>query len=165
MKKIIKLTESDLHKVIKKVISEQPVSDPAQYSQQLRANANKGQAATGFPDPNILKTDLKLGDGGYKVSQLQQQLVTLGFPKPDGKYGPVTQKSVRDFQTAAKLPITGIADAATLKAIADQSRGRGLKSVIPQVKSTTPNPVTTTPNPVTTAQPTAQPKNSIYNMK
>ena len=45
----------------------------------------------------------------------------LGFPRPDGKFGPVTQKSVRDFQAWMKLPVTGIADAATQAAIVTQS--------------------------------------------
>jgi len=75
MKKIIKLTESDLEQIIQKVLNEQ-------------ANTS-ATAGTGFRDiEDITPKKLKIGDGGNKnpklvpyVKILQQKLMDLGILK------------------------------------------------------------------------------------
>lgn len=54
---------------------------------------------------------LKRGASGAAVVKLQQ---ALGV-KADGAFGPGTETALKQWQTGAKLPATGIADAATLK--------------------------------------------------
>ena len=54
-------------------------------------------------------TTLKLGSKGTAVSQLQKKLKTLGFytGKIDGGFGAATEKAVKAFQKAHKLPQVG----------------------------------------------------------
>jgi hypothetical protein len=54
-------------------------------------------------------TILKLGSKGNAVSQLQKKLKTLGFftGKIDGGFGAATEKAVKAFQKAHKLPQVG----------------------------------------------------------
>jgi len=56
---------------------------------------------------------LKNGSKGQAVKNVQ----TLLGLKSDGAFGPGTEKAVKLFQSANKLPITGIVDATTLKAL------------------------------------------------
>jgi peptidoglycan hydrolase-like protein with peptidoglycan-binding domain len=55
----------------------------------------------------------KVGSKGEPVKKIQQ---LLGL-KADGSFGPGTEKSVKDFQKKSSLPVTGIVDQATLKAL------------------------------------------------
>jgi hypothetical protein len=56
---------------------------------------------------------LKIGSKGTGVKNVQ----TLLGLKADGSFGPGTEKAVKDFQSKKKLPVTGIVDQATLKAL------------------------------------------------
>jgi len=56
---------------------------------------------------------LKVGSKGSGVKIVQ----TLLKLKADGQFGPGTEKAVKDFQSKKSLPVTGIVDQATLKAL------------------------------------------------
>jgi len=56
---------------------------------------------------------LKNGAKGSGVKTVQ----TLLGIKADGSFGPGTAKAVQDFQKKAGLPVTGVVDQATLKAL------------------------------------------------
>ena len=62
------------------------------------------------------------------VRRLQRRLARSGFSpgRADGRYGPRTRSAVRRFQHARHLPASGIASAATLRALANRSRRRTL---------------------------------------
>jgi peptidoglycan hydrolase-like protein with peptidoglycan-binding domain len=55
----------------------------------------------------------KVGSKGEAVSKIQ---ALLGI-NADGDFGPGTEKTVKAFQKKSSLPITGIVDQATLKAL------------------------------------------------
>jgi Putative peptidoglycan binding domain/CHAP domain len=55
----------------------------------------------------------KIGAKGSPVKKVQE---ALGL-KADGSFGPGTEKAVKDFQAKAKLPVTGVVDIKTYKAI------------------------------------------------
>jgi peptidoglycan hydrolase-like protein with peptidoglycan-binding domain len=71
------------------------------------------------------RAPLQVGDGmgtnepNDDVRTLQQRLSVCGFNvgQPDGQFGPGTERAVRSFQSAHRLPVTGLADAATLDAV------------------------------------------------
>lgn len=76
--------------------------------------------------PSVLTTDLKTGDSGTPVSLLQLYIMYTGSgPARDklalsgatGYYGPVTAAAVSEYQTAQKIPATGVYDAATRKVL------------------------------------------------
>jgi peptidoglycan hydrolase-like protein with peptidoglycan-binding domain len=56
---------------------------------------------------------LKNGSKGPAVKNVQ----TLLGIKADGSFGPGTAKAVQEFQKKAALPVTGVVDQATLKAL------------------------------------------------
>ena len=99
MKKIIRLKESDLKNIIRKILSE-----------QTKENIN--------PD------NLKVGDGGSRnpkknnsVKQLQQKLMDLGFLKtdsmvPTGYFGSMTKSALDKYNGGVKknVPIYGLKD-------------------------------------------------------
>ncbi|MEM8923409.1 MAG: L,D-transpeptidase family protein [Actinomycetota bacterium] len=60
------------------------------------------------------------GDRGDDVLALQERLAEFGFApgNPDGSYGSGTERAVTAFQDFQSLPATGIADPATLTALA-----------------------------------------------
>lgn len=62
---------------------------------------------------------LQDGDSGPLVTALQSALKGLNYPPGaiDGYFGPLTRDAVLSFQANNGLPTTGIADAATLKAL------------------------------------------------
>jgi hypothetical protein len=55
----------------------------------------------------------KIGAKGSSVKKVQE---ALGL-KADGSFGPGTEKAVKDFQGKAKLPVTGVVDIKTYRAI------------------------------------------------
>lgn len=57
--------------------------------------------------------NLKRGSTGPDVVKLQKGLGVSA----DGKFGPGTEKALKEWQTGSGLPATGVADAATLKKI------------------------------------------------
>jgi hypothetical protein len=59
---------------------------------------------------------LRRGDKGAEVLELQQLLVNAGYQlKPDGDFGPTTEKFVRAVQTKNNLVADGIAGPKTIK--------------------------------------------------
>jgi hypothetical protein len=89
MKKIIKLTEQDLEKIVKKVLQEQNI------------------AGTSRPEDmgylqNINPSNLKLGDKGEDVKVLQQKLMKIGLLKtksmiPTGYFGELTNAALSKY--------------------------------------------------------------------
>ena len=59
-----------------------------------------------------------------RVRRLQRRLQASGFSpgRADGRYGPRTRSAVGRFQHARHLPASGIASAATLRALANRTR-------------------------------------------
>ena len=117
MRKIIKLTESDLEKIVTKIITEQgnmfgtagagmkaPFTDWKSYSDSRRQPVNK----------NINPKGLKLGDGGNKnpekiedVKKLQQSLMDLGYLVtdtmiPTGYFGSLTNNALKALYSGAE---------------------------------------------------------------
>jgi len=68
MKKVIRLTESDLNRIVKKVIKEQPLEDEIKY------------ITLEIPE-SIIKHSLKLGISEHKLEDMFEQYVkeSLGF--------------------------------------------------------------------------------------
>jgi lysozyme len=62
---------------------------------------------------------LMQGNHGPRVAALQQKLRAQGFDPgaADGKFGPATKTAIVALQKAKKLPLTGVADAATQKVL------------------------------------------------
>lgn len=103
--KIIRLTESDLNRIVKAVMNEQLFSNTPlmPYAYQY---SNKGgqQTPKQTPKENINPKNLKIGDGGQynpdeveDVKILQQKLMTLGFLKTKnatGYFGDKTQAAL-----------------------------------------------------------------------
>ena len=76
------------------------------------ANTFASLLALNTPSP------LKRGDGGASVTLLQRRLLSRLYPVgADGIFGSETESAVRDFQREHSLPVTGIADAATVSAL------------------------------------------------
>ncbi|WP_366923391.1 L,D-transpeptidase family protein [Metallumcola ferriviriculae] len=65
--------------------------------------------------------DLKRGMRGGDVADLQRRLTLLviAVGPVDGIFGPKTEQAVIHFQLSRRLPATGIANAATIKALLD----------------------------------------------
>lgn len=83
---------------------------------------------------------LRYGDWGDRVTTLQQHLITAGVRVrggADGLFGRATETSLRDFQAARGLEVTGVADEGTLAALA--------AAVTPA--STSATPAAAAPNP------------------
>src|SRR5699024_6090655 len=85
---------------------------------------NNGLNATGNADKETLdfiKVLLNFHMSSKEIVQLKKDLKALGFgnfpANPSGAYGTVTKNVVKQFQSYAKLPQTGIADQATLNKI------------------------------------------------
>lgn len=72
---------------------------------------------TWAPAPNYRYT-LKTGMSGVDVFAIQVNLAALGYSLvTDGAFGPITEKAVRDYQTAQRLDVDGICGPATQRAI------------------------------------------------
>lgn len=65
--------------------------------------------------------ELKRGDKGGEVSELQQLLFETGwlFELPDGAFGKRTEAAVKQFEEYAGLPVDGIADDEMILALAE----------------------------------------------
>lgn len=99
------------------------------------------------PEPVNYNT-LSKGDKSDEVLDMQNRLYELGFllDDRDGAFGSKTQTAVKMFQQVAGLPITGIADSATLNALyADDA---------PRTSNAQPTP---TPPTQYAAEPTPEP--------
>lgn len=77
---------------------------------------------TPTPEPDRYAT-LSKGSKGVNVKNLQQRLRDLGWfqGNVDGKYGTVTRKTIQQFQQAAGITVTGIADSPTQELIYSDS--------------------------------------------
>ena len=102
-KKIIKLTESDLLNIVKKVLSEQSGSADLYADrlsrQQLAQASLERKKSQNLPSENINPKNLKFGDRGNDVKILQQKLFDKGLlktksMKPTGYFGNLTQKAL-----------------------------------------------------------------------
>ncbi len=64
---------------------------------------------------------LRRGDDNERVQDMQLRLTKLGYHsgRTDGYFDKTTQASVKKFQAAAGLPVTGVADPETLAALFD----------------------------------------------
>lgn len=136
MRKIIKLKESELYGIINKIISEQ----------------------TNYVQARPL---IKRGARGQEVKDLQQILLNMGYdlgPQgADGKFGPNTERAIRNFQKTQNLTQTGIIDQQTRNLLSLSPSGTlfgtptGQKPTKPKPSKTTPTPVK--PVPVKVTQP------------
>lgn len=75
--------------------------------------------ATATPEPAVNYNTLSKGDKSDEVVEMQTRLYELGYlsESPDGQFGAKTQTAVKIFQQVSALPVTGIADNATLTAL------------------------------------------------
>jgi len=66
---------------------------------------------------------LKVGARGSSVTSLQQNLKDRGYYNynVDGIFGSITEKAVKEFQSIVGLPVTGIANDATIDALKTRS--------------------------------------------
>jgi hypothetical protein len=121
--RIIRLTESDLTRIVKTVIKEQELM-PFAYQYTRDRQANKTTPAK----ENINPKNLKVGDGGQynpdevaDVKKLQQKLIDLGFlniKTPTGYFGDKTQTALDAYN---KSGATGAAAGAESGAAAGSS--------------------------------------------
>ena len=120
MKKIIRLKESDLKNIIKRVLKEQSVVGAPNYGGASNYGASKSNVKpTTSSKENINPDNLKVGDGGSRnpkkkesVKQLQQKLMDLELLKtdsmvPTGYFGNKT-KIALDKYNGVKTPIYGV---------------------------------------------------------
>ncbi|TAF56008.1 MAG: peptidoglycan-binding protein [Oscillatoriales cyanobacterium] len=80
--------------------------------------SSKNYCADRITGKQVVQT-LKLGASGADVVKLQKRLLELGLnPGPaDGKFGPKTEASLKQFQTNQKFLANGIAGKETLAAL------------------------------------------------
>lgn len=107
MKKIIKLTESDLEKIIGKVLYEQgnmygtAGTDMSGYRKDDSRNKATTQKVVTPRVETINPKNLKVGARGEDVKKMQSELIKLGFLKlskgPTGYFGPITQKALDKY--------------------------------------------------------------------
>lgn len=69
--------------------------------------------------PTYFLVPTRMGSSGFLVTLLQQQLKDLGLFSAiaNGVFGSKTRTALRAFQQANSLPVTGVADAATVTAL------------------------------------------------
>lgn len=76
--------------------------------------------AEDLPEPEKY---LAKGSKGGEVEALQSQLMKLGYDLgkwgADGDFGSATESAVKEFQANHGLPVTGVADDATMSALLD----------------------------------------------
>lgn len=93
------------------------VDDQTYAKLKTAANTTTKTVTNTAKEANKADTGLKPGASGDAVKTLQQQLKALGhFTYSDitGYYGAITAAAVKAFQKEAGLPVTGVADSATL---------------------------------------------------
>jgi peptidoglycan hydrolase-like protein with peptidoglycan-binding domain len=116
MKKIIRLTESELNRIIKKVISEAPLSTYTPPDLAAAAAANAPKAASiptniSTEKRPVPKTIFGIGDKGPEILAFQKHLVALGDnvgkKGADGVFGPATEAAVKSFQAKYGIKVSG----------------------------------------------------------
>lgn len=120
MKKIIRLTESELERIIKKVISEAPLGTYTPPNLAATAASKAPKAASiptnistekkPVPAP-VPKTIFGIGDKGPEILAFQKHLAALGYNVgkngPDGIFGPATEAAVKEFQAKYGIKVSG----------------------------------------------------------
>lgn len=85
---------------------------------QLDEKSSLSPATPSWEDVRAGRAVMGRGEQGPMVRALQERLAEHGHPvRATGKFGPTTESKVRDFQTAQKLPTTGVVDQTTLAAL------------------------------------------------
>ena len=117
MKKVIKLTESDLEQIVKRVLKEQSVA-----------------GAPNFGIPNYGNNNLPSG-----VKEVQKALIFNGFRiKDDGVFGPATKDAVRQFQKKKGIKQTGNVGPITAKALGVQPLTSATNQKLPTTATNKP---------------------------
>ena len=117
MKKIIKLTESDLEQIVKRVLKEQSVA-----------------GAPNFGIPNYGNSFLPSG-----VKEVQKALIFNGFRiKDDGIFGPSTKEAVIQFQKKKGIKQTGNVGPITAKALGVQPLTSATNQKLPTTATNKP---------------------------
>ena len=117
MKKVIKLTESDLEQIVKKVLKEQSAI-----------------GAPNFGIPNFGNSFLPSG-----VKEVQRALIFNGFRiKDDGIFGPATKEAVRQFQKKKGIKQTGNVGPITAKALGVQPLTSATNQKLPTTATNKP---------------------------
>lgn len=84
------------------------------------SNGSKAEVAP-VPEYHLGDRELRKGDNGQDVHELQEALAKLGWVFPqfgvDGDFGVETEANVKGFQASAGLEPTGICDAQTAEAL------------------------------------------------
>lgn len=131
MKKIIKLTESDLERIIKRVILEQGTSQLSFGDSILKFDKIDEKRKVADDIDNIISKDklLKMSSVYDKdFETLQKALILLGYELSefgsDGKFGRETRKAVEEFQSENGLSVDGKAGELTLTKISDLLRNK-----------------------------------------
>ena len=115
MKKKIKLTESDLENIIKRVLNEQTTSDresllcPIQCKKKVLGKGNAGE------DVKLIQNALvKCGFNKEKFGGGMKVGCDKDYTKCDGKYNTETAKAVREFQKSVGITMDGLVGPTTL---------------------------------------------------
>lgn len=91
------------------------------YKQQGFNNAQIRRMVEEGLSPEEVKAmpaNLRVGDAGQAVTEVQQLLVALGFPIPtDGNFRDMTRNAVMEFQRTHQINPTGEVDPSTLAAL------------------------------------------------
>ena len=117
MKKVIKLTESDLEQIVKRVLKEQSVA-----------------GAPNFGIPNYGNSFLPSG-----VKEVQKALIFNGFRiKDDGIFGPATKEAVIQFQKKKGIKQTGNVGPITAKALGVQPLTSATNQKLPTTATNKP---------------------------
>jgi peptidoglycan hydrolase-like protein with peptidoglycan-binding domain len=73
---------------------------------------------------------LREGTAGPDVKELQKLLVKAGFKtEVDGRFGPGTKVAVQRFQRAARLAVSGVVGAGTVRELRDATSGHSAQSI------------------------------------
>lgn len=97
-------------------------------SSDTSAGATGGLADTSAGRSEIhLEKPLRIGSTGTTVAALQRALKELGFDAgpPDGQFGKQTRTAVKAFQKKTGLPVTGVVNRKTIRALNRALAGLG----------------------------------------
>lgn len=149
----------------------QMATGPGIFGPQTEASVRALQTQAGLPVTGVVdaatrralaslnnQQELRRGQTGNTVLALQDDLVKAGILTPaqvatgPGIFGPQTESAVRSAQERAGLPVTGVVDTATRRAIREQ--GRSAPSTEPSTEPSTglsTEPSTPSDGAITTA--------------
>jgi cell wall-associated NlpC family hydrolase len=98
----------------KKTPTKQKSKPTKQKSKPTRAKKKRAKKTASAADNPYAAAALKYGDRGAAVLFLQKE---LDVSPQTGFFGPITESYVKALQTAAKLPASGVVDAATWRKV------------------------------------------------